>query len=55
LNITSVSNIRGSTSTVIEITVTPNSNDIVPVRNTIVEIDITNSTVTVEKMLYWWR
>jgi hypothetical protein len=49
LNITSVSNIRGSTSTVIEITVTPNSNDIVPVRNTIVEIDIANSTVTVEK------
>jgi hypothetical protein len=49
LNITSVSNIRGSTSTVIEITVVPNSNDIVPVRNTIVEIDIANSTVTVEK------
>ena len=49
LNITSVSNIRGSTSTVIEITVTPNSNDIVPVRNTIVEVDIANSTVTVEK------
>ena len=49
LNITSVSNIRGSASTVIEITVTPNSNDIVPVRNTIVEIDIANSTVTVEK------
>jgi hypothetical protein len=49
LNITSVSNIRGSTSTVIEITVTPNSNDIVPVRNTIVEIDIAISTVTVEK------
>lgn len=49
LNITSVSNIRGSASSVIEITVTPNSNDIVPVRNTIVEIDIANSTVTVEK------
>ena len=49
LNITSVSNIRGSASTVIEITVTPNSNDIVPVRNTIVEVDIANSTVTVEK------
>ena len=49
LNITSVSNIRGSASTVIEITVVPNSNDIVPVRNTIVEIYIANSTVTVEK------
>jgi len=49
LNITSISNIRGSSSSVIEITVIPNSNDIVPVRNTIVEIDIANSTVTVEK------
>ena len=49
LNITSISNIRGSSSSVIEITVVPNSNDIVPVRNTIVEIDIANSTVTVEK------
>ena len=49
LNITSISNIRGSSSSVIEITVVPNSNDIVPVRNTIIEIDIANSTVTVEK------
>jgi len=49
LNITSISNIRGSSSSVIEITVIPNSNDIVPVRNTIIEIDIANSTVTVEK------
>ena len=49
LNITSISNIRGASSSVVEITVTPSSNDVVPVRNAIVEIDIANSTVTVEK------
>ena len=43
----SISNIRGSTSTVIELTVTPNSNDVVPVRDQIVEIDIANSNITV--------
>ena len=42
----SVSNIRGATSTVIELTVTPNSNDVVPVRDQIVEIDISNSTIS---------
>tara|TARA_A100001015_G_scaffold134964_1_gene149782 strand:- start:3389 stop:5056 length:1668 start_codon:yes stop_codon:yes gene_type:complete len=47
LNIASISNIRGSASTVIELTVTPNSNDVVPVRDQIVEIDISNSTVSV--------
>ncbi len=46
-NIASISNIRGSTSTVIELTVTPNSNDVVPVRDQIVELDIANSTITV--------
>ena len=48
LNITSIENIRGSASTVIELTVTPASNDIVPVRNQIVEIDVNNSNITVE-------
>ncbi len=48
LNITSISNIRGSTSTVIELTVTPNSNDVIPVRDQILEIDVANSSVTVE-------
>ena len=48
LNITSIENIRGSASTVIELTVTPASNDIVPVRNQIVEIDVNNSGITVE-------
>lgn len=46
-NIASISNIRGSTSTVVELTVTPNSNDVVPVRDQIVEIDIANSNITV--------
>ena len=47
LNVASISNIRGSTSTVIELTVTPDSNDVVPVRDQIVEIDISNSSFTV--------
>ena len=47
LNVASISNIRGTTSTVIEMTVTPNSNDVVPVRDQIVEIDIANSTINV--------
>ena len=47
VNITSVENIRGSASSVIECTVTPSSNDVVPVRNQIVNIDVTNSTFTV--------
>ena len=48
LNISSISNIRGLASTVIEMTVVPNSNDVVPVRDQIVEIDIANSKVKVE-------
>ena len=49
LTVSEVSNIRATSSTVIELTVTPNSNDIVPVRNTVVEIDVTNSGFTVEQ------
>jgi hypothetical protein len=48
LNISSIENIRGSASTVIELTVVPKSNDIVPVRDQILEIDTANSTITVE-------
>ena len=48
LNIASISNIRGSASTVIELTVTPRSNDVIPVRDQILEIDVANSSVTVE-------
>ena len=49
LNVTEISDIRGKVSTVVELTVQPNSNDIIPVRNTVVEIDIANSTFKVEK------
>ena len=48
LNVASISNIRGATSTTIELTVTPNSNDVVPVRDQIIEIDTSNSIITVE-------
>ena len=47
LNVASISNIRGATSTIIELTVTPDSNDVVPVRDQIVEIDIANSNINV--------
>jgi len=49
LNVSSISNIRGASSSVVEITVTPSSNDVVPVRNQIVEIDIANSNITVDE------
>jgi hypothetical protein len=47
VNITSIENIRGSASTVVECTVVPNSNDIVPVRNQVINIDVANSSFTV--------
>jgi len=49
LNITTVSNIRGAVSSAIEITVSPNSNDVVPVRDQILEIDVGNSIVNVSE------
>jgi len=49
LNVASISNIRGATSTKIEITVVPSSNDIVPVRDQILEIDVANSIVNVSE------
>ena len=48
LSVSSIENIRGSASTVIELTVTPKSNDIVPVRDQILEIDTANSIITVD-------
>ena len=45
-NITSISNVDGATSTQIRVTVTPSSNDVVPVRNQVLEIDTANSTIT---------
>ena len=47
LTISSISNIRGASSSVLELTVTQSSNDVVPVRNQIVEIDIANLNITV--------
>ena len=44
-NITSISNVDGATSTIIRVFAIPSSNDIVPVRNQILEIDTANSTV----------
>ena len=48
LNVSSIENIRGAASTVVELTVTPSSNDIVPVRNQVLSIDVANSSITVE-------
>ena len=48
LNVSVVENIRGSASSVIELTVVPASNDVVPVRDQILNIDTANSTITVE-------
>ncbi len=47
LNITSIGNVDGATSTTIRLTVVPNSVDVVPVRNQVIEIDETNATVVV--------
>ena len=47
LDVNSISNIRGSASTKIEVTVSPSSNDVVPVRDQILEIDVSNSIVNV--------
>ena len=45
-NITSISNIDGAASTRIRVTVLPDSNDIIPVRNQVLSIDTANSTVS---------
>ena len=47
LSVLSVENIRGAASTKIELTVVPSSNDVVPVRDQILEIDTANSSITV--------
>ena len=45
-NITSISNVDGAASTQIRVTVTPSSNDVVPVRNQVLSIDTANSSFT---------
>ena len=47
LHISEVGNVDGATSTTIRLTVVPNSVDVVPVRNQVIEIDETNTTVVV--------
>jgi len=46
ITITGVANVDGTTSSQIRITALPNSNNITPVRNQILEIDIGNTTIT---------
>ena len=46
ITITGVANIDDSTSSQIRVTALPNSNDVIPVRNQILEIDFVNSTIT---------
>src|SRR6056300_83875 len=48
LSISSLENIRAASTSVIEFTTQPNSNDIIPVRDQIIEIDVGNSSITVE-------
>jgi len=45
LNITEVSNVDGAASTKIRLIVTPESNDIIAVRNQVLEIDLNNTTI----------
>ena len=45
-NITSISNIDGAASARVRVTVSPDSNDIVPVRNQVLSIDTANSNVS---------
>jgi|TARA_A100001015_G_scaffold237556_1_gene270188 hypothetical protein len=45
-NITSISNVDGAASTRIRVTVVPDSNDVVPVRNQVLSIDTANSSFT---------
>ncbi len=52
LNITSVSNVDGAISTAVRLTVIPSSVDVIPVRNQVLEIDETNTTVSVSADTY---
>ena len=45
LNITSVSNVDGATSEKIRIIVKPESNDVIAVRNQVLEIDLGNVVI----------
>ena len=46
VNITTISNVDGASSSIIRITAVPDSLDVVPVRNQILEIDFVNTIIT---------
>ena len=46
LNITSMSNVDGVTSTKVRVIVKPDSNDIIAVRNQVLEIDLSNTSIS---------
>ena len=46
LNITSISNVDGAAATQVRLIVQPDSNDVIAVRNQVLEIDLTNSTIS---------
>ena len=46
LNITSISNVDGVTSTKVRVIVKPDSNDIIAVRNQVLEIDLSNTSIS---------
>ena len=48
INITSIEKVDGDDSTIIRISAIPDSRDIIPVRNQILEIDFVNSTIVGE-------
>ena len=52
LFITEVSNVDGASSTTVRLTLIPNSVDVIPVRNQVLEIDETNTTVSVSADTY---
>ena len=45
-HITSISNVDGAASTVIRVFTKPSSNDVIPVRNQVLSIDLINSSIT---------
>jgi len=45
INIITLSNVDGASSSIIRITASPDSNDIIPLRNQILEIDFVNTTI----------
>ena len=46
MNIIGVSNVDGASATQVRLIVQPDSNDIIAVRNQVLEIDLTNSTIS---------